>query len=187
MLLVNMSFPRFLRPESAWLETESQKKSRYIPLIISSFLDLTFHSLRRRFQQNQEDCTITVLELLPTMAQNVLEALPSESISKELQQKRSQRLNKSAGPSELSSGTLSAADEDGRSLSSFPSESFVHASQMEASSTGDRESRVTKSKAQLWNELKISCKYLTIQLSKPPTNGAQRLRERSLSFTLRLC
>lgn len=100
--------------------------------------------------------------MLPTVAENIIEALPSEKITQQLQQKKAERLGKSAGtsevaPSELSSGTPSAADEDGRSLSSFQSESYVHASQMGASSSGNGESRPLVSKAQLWNDLKISC------------------------------
>ena len=96
------------------------------------------------------------------MAENIIEALPSEKITQQLQQKKVERLGKSAtmsdvAPSELSSGTPSAADEDGRSLSSFQSESYVHASQMGASSSGNGESRPPPSKAQLWYDLKISC------------------------------
>lgn len=120
---------------------------------------MTLSSLRRRFQHNQEDCTITVLELLPTVSENIIEALPSEKILEELQQKKAQRLGRSAGtidtaPSDLSSGTPSGIDEDGKSMSS---ESYVHASQMGASSTGNGEMRTLKTKAQLWGELKISC------------------------------
>ena len=120
---------------------------------------MTLSSLRRRFQHNQEDCTITVLELLPTVSENIIEALPSEKILEELQQKKAQRLGRSAGtidtaPSDLSSGTPSGIDEDGMSMSS---ESYVHASQMGASSTGNGEMRTLKTKAQLWGELKISC------------------------------
>ena len=123
---------------------------------------MTLSSLRRRFQQNQEDCTITVLELLPTVSENIIEALLSEKILEELQQKKAQRLGRSAGtsdvaPSDFSSGSPSAVDEDGRSMSS---ESYVHASQMAASSVGNGESRPAKSKAQLWGELKISCACL---------------------------
>lgn len=104
------------------------------------------------------------------MAENVIEALPSEKITQQLQRKKAERLGKSAGasdvaPSELSSGTPSAADEDGRSLSSFQSESYVHASQMGASSSGNGgESRPSSSKAQLWNDLKISAITRSITL-----------------------
>jgi len=126
---------------------------------------LTLYSLRRRFQHNQEDCTITVLELVPTVFENIIEAQPSEKILEELQQKKAQRLGRegtsSVTPSDLSSGTPSAADEDGKSLSSFQSEIYVHASQMGASSSGNGESRPPKNKTQLWNELKISCAYNT--------------------------
>ena len=123
------------------------------PLLIAS-------SLRRRFQQNQEDCTITVLELLPTVTENVLEALPSERYAQELQQKKKERLGRNIGtsdgvPSELSSAT-SAKDDDGRSLSSFQSESYFHTSQVATSSSGDAEARPPRTKVQLWNNLKIS-------------------------------
>lgn len=115
-------------------------------------------NLRRRFQQNQEDCTITVLELLPTVSENIIEALPSEKILEELQQKKAQRLGRGTGTSDvaqsdLSSGTPSAVDEDGKSISS---ESYVHASQMASSGVSNGESRPARSKAQLWGELKIS-------------------------------
>ncbi|KAI9700383.1 MAG: peroxin [Candelina mexicana] len=124
-------------------------------------------NLRRRFEQNQEDCTFTVLALLPTATENILEALSVESITQELQHKRAERLGRSSaaseGPhSELSSGTPSVADDDGKSLGSFRSESYVHASQMADSQVGSSEGkqqeppRTRKSKAQLWNDLKIN-------------------------------
>lgn len=121
-------------------------------------------SLRRRFQQNQEDCTITVLELLPTVTENVLDALPSERIAEEIQQKKAQRLGRGPGatdiaPSDFSSGAPSTtADDETKSHSSLHSESYVHASQMGASSSGNAETKPPRNKTQLWGELKISCK-----------------------------
>ncbi|KAI9791166.1 MAG: peroxin [Piccolia ochrophora] len=118
-------------------------------------------NLRRRFEQNQEDCTFTVLALLPTATENILEALPVESITHELQQKKAERLTRSAGstditPSELSSGPPSAIDDDGKSLKSFQSESYVHASQIaQEKSDGGEQDRPRRSKAQLWNDLKL--------------------------------
>ena len=125
---------------------------------------MTQSSLRRRFQQNQEDCTITVLALLPTATENVLAVLPVERITQDLQQKKAERLGRSAAmldnPSAIpSSGPSSVTDDDGRSLASFQSESYLHTSQMVASSSSAGEagpSRPTKSKAHLWNELKIT-------------------------------
>ncbi|KAI4285221.1 MAG: hypothetical protein L6R38_000827 [Xanthoria sp. 2 TBL-2021] len=121
-------------------------------------------NLRRRFQQNQEDCTITVLALLPTATENILEALPVEHITQDLQQKKAERLGRSAGTLDSSSaipasGPSSVTDDDGRSLASFQSGSYVHTSQMAASNSATGEagpSRPTKSKAQLWNDLKIT-------------------------------
>ena len=103
-----------------------------------------------------------MLELLPTVAENIIEALPCEKITQQLQQKKAERLGKTAGtpekmPLDLSSGTPSVVDEDGRSLSSFQSESYVHTSQIGASSSGNGRTGLVPSKAQLWNDLKISC------------------------------
>lgn len=126
-------------------------------------LTLILSSLRRRFQQNQEDCTFTVLALLPTATDNIIEALPVETITHDLQQKKAEKLGKSAGTSsEMSSGPPSVADEDGKSLASFQSESYVHASQTAASSSGSGESaplKPLKTKAQLWSDLKINCEH----------------------------
>lgn len=115
-------------------------------------------SLRRRFEQNQTDCTFTVLALLPNVTENILEALPVEQLTHELQQKKAERLARLGGegtPSELSSGAPSMRDGgDNNSSSSFQSSSYIHASQATLSESGMGQPR--KSKAQLWNELKIS-------------------------------
>ncbi|KAF2638849.1 Peroxin-3 [Massarina eburnea CBS 473.64] len=128
-------------------------------------------NLRRRFEQNQEDCTFTVLAILPTATENILDAIPVEQVLEELQKQKAERLARSVGPSEIaSSAPPSVADtaEDDAKSSSYQSEGYVHASQMEGggggeSSTGSVEGvaapgerKSTKSKAQLWNEMKIS-------------------------------
>lgn len=119
-------------------------------------------SLRRRFEQNQTDCTYTVLALLPTAAEDILEALPVEELTKELQKKRAERLarlNAAEGTgSDMTSLAPSLTEEDRRSLSSFQSEGFVRTSQLtEAPGENDAESRPKKNKTQLWNEVKITC------------------------------
>ena len=144
-------------------------KEKYMPLYPYRVQTLTASSLRRRFQQNQEDCTFTVLELLPTVAENILKALPSEKITHELQQKKAERLGRSLALSDIapsgSSGTPSTVDEDGKSLSSFQFESYVHASQTGASPLDTGGQRPAKTKGQLWNELKISCEFLLAVVS----------------------
>ncbi|GME29045.1 peroxisomal membrane protein [Neofusicoccum parvum] len=125
-------------------------------------------NLRRRFEQNQEDCTFTVLAILPTATENILQALPVEQTLSELQKQKAERLQRSVAPSDIASTDApseapSAADDDNRSLKSFQSESIVHASQVVDSSNGegngDRASlappKPKKSKAQLWNDMKI--------------------------------
>lgn len=112
-------------------------------------------NLRRRFAQNQEDCTYTVLALLPTATDNIVSALPVEKITQELQARRGERgvgSVRSAASSEY--GTLptgsSEAGVDGDSATG----SFVRASQAVGSEEGDAETR-SKSKLQLWNDVKI--------------------------------
>ncbi|KAF9890930.1 peroxin [Aspergillus nanangensis] len=119
-------------------------------------------NLRRRFEQNQTDCTFTVLALLPTAAEEILEALPVEELTKELQKKRAERLARlSAGEgtgSDMTSLSPSLPEEDHRSLSSFQSDGFVRASQLTEQSAegGEGEQRPKKNKTQLWNEVKIA-------------------------------
>ncbi|KAK7750977.1 peroxin [Diatrype stigma] len=108
-------------------------------------------NLRRRFEQNQEDCTFTVLALLPTATANVLDAMNTENITLEIQQMKGSA--KSAAQSRSnpataanaaeSSSTLAAVpapapsiadtamtEEEGKSTASFQSEGGVHVSQM---------------------------------------------------------
>lgn len=112
------------------------------------------YSLRRRFEQNQEDCTYTVLALLPTATQNIVQALPVEEITHELQQRRTDRLVRSSASSEMApSEAATGVDDDGRS--SVGGSSYIHASQM----AGEGENYAHKprrSKIQLWDDLKIS-------------------------------
>ncbi|TKA73503.1 hypothetical protein B0A55_05505 [Friedmanniomyces simplex] len=114
-------------------------------------------NLRRRFEQNQEDCTYTVLALLPTIRDEVVSALPVEQITEQLQQERQERL-KRMGASEAASTDFpsvppSIADDDSKSLSSS---SYVHASQMAGSSLEGAPLRPKRSKAQLWQDMKIN-------------------------------
>lgn len=123
-------------------------------------------SLRRRFEQNQTDCTYTVLALLPTAAEDILETLPVEGLTKELQKKRAERLARlnagEAVSSEMSSVTPSVAEDDRRSLSS---EGFVHASQLgESAVEGEEQPRPKRNKTQLWNEVKISCTFSALHV-----------------------
>lgn len=125
-------------------------------------LDPLISSLRRRFEQNQTDCTYTILALLPTAAEDILEALPVEELTKELQKKRAERLARLNGgegtSSDISSVAPSLPEEDGRSLSSFQSDGFVRTSQLgESTLDGDGSPRPKRNKTQLWNEVKITC------------------------------
>ncbi|KAH0846801.1 Peroxisomal biogenesis factor 3 [Fonsecaea pedrosoi] len=109
-------------------------------------------NIRRRFEQNQTDCTITVLALLPTLTENILEDLPVEQLTHELQQKKAERLARASG--EGKSEASSMYDGDTASMSSFQTGSFIHASQFQGDASQPTGPRRTK--AQLWNELKVT-------------------------------
>jgi peroxin-3 len=121
--------------------------------------------LRRRFEQNQEDCTFTVLAILPTAVDNIFEALPVEQLLDELQQQRAERLAKSVGPSEVSTADLSSpppSTVDNGDSKSLASESFVHTSQIAESTVEGSPGKLKpptisskKNKTQLWNQMKI--------------------------------
>ncbi|KAJ6164469.1 hypothetical protein N7470_003141 [Penicillium chermesinum] len=118
-------------------------------------------NLRRRFEQNQTDCTYTVIALLPTATENIVEALPVEDLTKELQKKRAERLARiNAGEpagSDMSSVSPSLPEDDRKSFASFQSEGYVHASQAQlGQSTEDGQARPKRNKTQLWNEVKIT-------------------------------
>jgi peroxin-3 len=128
-------------------------------------------SLRRRFEQNQEDCTFTVLALLPTATENIVAELETERITFELQQQKAAKLarNGEGGVSDFGSTPPSVTDDDGRSMASMSlqSESGMHISQLgiptASTTTGDgiqdggqQAAKARKSKLQLWKDLKIS-------------------------------
>jgi peroxin-3 len=87
----------------------------------------------------------------------------------ELQRQKEEKLAKGSNISEVSTGDLASvpgSELDTKSLTSFMTDSYVHASQATESVNANGESkskppslRTTRSKAVLWNEMKISCTY----------------------------
>jgi hypothetical protein len=51
-------------------------------------------SLRRRFEQNQEDASLTILSWLPSVAEYLMDALPVESLTEDLKRLRRQQSTK---------------------------------------------------------------------------------------------
>ncbi|KAK0753285.1 Peroxin-3 [Schizothecium vesticola] len=132
-------------------------------------------NLRRRFEQNQEDCTFTVLALLPTATTNILDSMNTEKITYEIQQMKGSATAKTKSIGSLSPPTaLSEAntvDDDGRSTISVSvtSEAGVHMSQISVPSAALPEGieapapeapptpqKPRKTKRQLWDDLTIS-------------------------------
>jgi peroxin-3 len=167
--------------------------------------------LRRRFEQNQEDCTFTVLALLPTATTNILEAMNTEKITYEIQQMKGSAVARtrsigSATPPSISE--TNATDDDGRSIISVSvqSEAAVHTTQIAAptplttiapdSGTAEatQEAMLTrqksrKTKRQLWDDLTISCKALyrdTSQIQANMDASTAITRAYTLLYTLGL-
>ncbi|KAF7550030.1 hypothetical protein G7046_g8152 [Stylonectria norvegica] len=127
-------------------------------------------NLRRRFEQNQEDCTFTVLALLPSATTHILEAMNTEKITYEIQQMKASKSIKSGSgesttPPSIADTTLT--EEDGKSMASLQSDSGVHASQITTPSPfgvgaegtqqdGGAASKARKTKRQLWDDVTIS-------------------------------
>ena len=145
---------------------------------------LAKENLRRRFAQNQEDCTYTVLALLPTATENICGELEVERLTVELQARRAVRgAVKSEGASVASSdfvaseapsgavngnGAGEARSERGEE-GSVSGSGFVHASQIQAESSGSgsegqQGARQTKTKLQLWEEVKFTALTRAITL-----------------------
>ena len=130
---------------------------------------IRLYSINRRFQQNQQDCTLTVLALLPTATENIVKELPVESLTQELQQKKAARIAKSTAASTTDAsdpGTPVAPailpsvtkEDDTQSLQSFASETFSAVPGREEGTRPAVEKAPRKTKLQLWDEIKITCR-----------------------------
>lgn len=144
-------------------------------------------SLRRRFEQNQEDCTFTVLALLPTATTNILEAMNTEKITYDIQQMKGSTVTtksvKSIGSTSPPSTTdANTVDEDGRSVISLPSHSDTNMSVSQImglppperpdapapapaatpapAAQESAQSKPRRTKRQLWDDLTISGMFL---------------------------
>lgn len=98
-----------------------------------------------------------MLALLPTVRDEIIGGLPVELITEQLQQERQERLKRmgasEAATSEFPSVPPSVVDDDSKSLSSS---SFIHASQIDTNTADTSSLRPRKSKAQLWQDMKIN-------------------------------
>ncbi|KAG7890964.1 hypothetical protein KL936_002248 [Ogataea polymorpha] len=99
--------------------------------------------IKRRFKQTQNDCYMTFLSLLPVLTEPIYEALKVEEITRELQNKRFERQKAKNAP---------VGNSTDPALSTVLSDDFsVHNEKENPMHTGVQQ---TKSKTQLWNELR---------------------------------
>ncbi|KAK5799510.1 Peroxin-3, partial [Linnemannia elongata] len=127
-------------------------------------------NMKRRFEQNQQDCVFTVLSLLPTLGDQLLHELNVELITAKLQQTRSQR--STPAPTPDSSMILPPKPEQDENKQEQEGSAENKEEQKEESENvkEDQEAAVAvdgteghtkddtierKTKLELWNELKI--------------------------------
>ena len=114
----------------AKLEQERAAQDRYDIHILEEIYILIPPSLRRRFQQTQEDVSYTILALIPTLSEQILNQMNIEALTQELQSRsKSQKLARKlpqVEPSSLASSIVDLQDtrSDVESAASHTSTSF---------------------------------------------------------------
>lgn len=145
-----------------------------IIIIIIFFFTYTNNvtSLRRRFEQNQEDATYTIMALLPTLSSDIIDTFPVEALTQELQAKRTEKAILRSSSKALSDATSdisnvttglvpkNTSDEDTKAENE--EDSIVMKQEAGSESIVQVEKAPKKSKTQLWQELKIECMWLNI-------------------------
>lgn len=122
-------------------------------------------NLRRRFEQNQEDATYTIMALLPTLSSDIIDTFPVEALTQELQAKRTEKAILRSSSKALSDATSdisnvttglvpkNTSDEDTKAENE--EDSIVMKQEAGSESIVQVEKAPKKSKTQLWQELKI--------------------------------
>lgn len=122
---------------------------------------LTEYSLKRRFEQNQEDCAFTIAALLPTAGEQILSELPVEQLTVELRKKKAEkRVKKEVIAAEETDTTTDGTKVEGESVAGKTEADDVASLKSFVSEGGGVMSeRTVKSRTELWEEIKISCLY----------------------------
>lgn len=106
-------------------------------------------NLQKRFNQNQIDSNFTVISLLPNLINDVFEHFPVEKITRELQRKRTEKVTFNADDkSDITNVTGMTPNPD--QAGNTPESSIVNIS------TSVINEPSTKTKTELWNDLKIT-------------------------------
>ncbi|QPG72799.1 hypothetical protein FOA43_000101 [Brettanomyces nanus] len=113
--------------------------------------------VKRRFKQTQSDCYMTFLSLLPVLVEPIYEELNVEQITRDLQNRRTDKSKKGQDVVGSGPGLSTVASED------FPS-SYAGAD----SNDDNNATQPMKTKTELWNTLKIESltRFLTLLYSE---------------------
>ncbi len=127
-------------------------------MVLYTNLIATFHRIRKRFEQNQKDSLYTILALLPALSKPIIDSLPVEQITHELQAKR---LEKELRNSVIAPGDTASITDD-VSVKSFDTHGkhsgdlTIDSAPTSPSTSTKNSFNVTKTRSQLWSELKTT-------------------------------
>jgi hypothetical protein len=136
-------------------------------------------SLKRRFEQNQSDCLFTIMSLLPSLAEQLTQAIDVDALTTRLKQQRQQQITVNSTESSFIQVEGNQQDSNGNSLeNSHPSkeelESNMNGSVEETSLNTSTSSpppppidlaQERKLKLEIWQEIKQASKSTSIRKS----------------------
>jgi Peroxin-3 len=92
---------------------KSRSRTRLLWILVlfhlRTYLTTIDNSLRRRFQQNQQDCTYTVLALVPTLGDRILEQMDVEGVTftLQMQSKAAKSRTEGSAASDMNTSSIS--------------------------------------------------------------------------------
>ncbi|KAJ3167135.1 peroxin [Geranomyces variabilis] len=115
-------------------------------------------NVKRRFEQNLQDCTFAVGSLLPTLGENLFEELNVELVTAQLQQTRQAAAAKGEGSTELGAATTTTTTTTPAAAQPPAQPPTTSVDKVTATNTAADASegpKPKKGKIELWQELKI--------------------------------
>lgn len=127
--------------------------------------NVTRDLIKKRFSQTQKDCYMTFLSFLPVLVEPIYKELDVEEVTKELKLSRKNKSLSVDGKSELNSEDLSSSKNEGAKNGE---DSIDQKLGDQAVNTSASTAKSSKSKVELWQELKIKSltRFLTLIYSE---------------------
>lgn len=122
--------------------------------------------IKKRFSQTQKDCYMTFLSFLPVLVEPIYKELDVEEITKELKLSRKNKSLVPDGKSELNSEDLSSSKNENAGNGEESIDQKLGDQVLSGAITG--ETKLSKTKVELWQELKVKSltRFLTLIYSE---------------------